>query len=64
MGLIESVALTYIHCIMCETDSQWKLLYRTGEAQLGVCDDLEGGGMGGDGRETQEVEDICIVFVV
>ena len=34
------------------------------EAQLGVCDDLEGWDGGGDGRETQEVGDICIVFVV
>lgn len=44
---------TGIYTLSCERDSQWDLLYST-EAQLALCDDLDGWEGGGKGRSKRE----------
>ena len=53
----ESNMETYI--TVCKTDSQWELLYVSGNSN-GLCINLEGWDGKRNGREVQEGGDICI----
>ena len=54
----ESNMETYI--TICKIDSQWEFAVWLRKLKQGLCINLEGQDVEGDGREVQKGEDICI----
>ena len=51
------------HTTICKIDSKWEFAVCLRELKQGLCINLEGWDVEGDGREVQEGGDICIAMI-